>query len=276
MKNLKHKIAVVTGAAMGLGRALSRDLVNEGCRVALVDVNEAALERTRKESFAGQDVQSFVCDVSDRQAVYELAGRVRDAMGPVSILVNNAGILRAAPLLELDDGAIEKMISVNLTAQFWTTKAFVPQMLECGEGNVVNVASAGGLLALPSLSAYCASKFGVVGFSDALRQEAKRYQWPVAVTCVCPNTVNTGMFDGARMVAGTHMLDTDVVSRHILNGIKKNRPYVAIPSVAVGFLTPLTKVLLPTAVMDQLNRLLGMWSANDSTVGRTDMNSRGQ
>ena len=273
MRNLRHKTVVVTGAAMGLGRALSRDLVTEGCRVALVDVNEAALEKTRKESFAAEEAQSFVCDVSDRQAVYELAGRVRAAMGPVSILVNNAGLMRAAPLMELDDHAIERMISVNLTAQFWTVKAFLPQMLECGEGNVVNVASAGGLLALPSLSAYCASKFGVVGFSDALRQEAKRYKWPVTVTCVCPNTVNTGMFDGARMVAGTRMLDAEAVSRHIMNGIRKNRSYVAIPNVAVGFLTPLTKVLLPTAAMDQLNRLLGMWSANDSTVGRTDTHS---
>jgi len=93
------------------------------------------------------------------------------------------------------------------------------------------------------------------------------------VTYVCPNTVNTGMFDGARMVAGTRMLDAEAVSRRIIDGIKKNRSYVAIPSVAVGFLTPLTKVLLPTAAMDQLNRLLGMWSANDSTVGRTDTNS---
>jgi len=253
---------------MGLGRAIAADLLDEVCRVALVDVNEAALEATRTRTFAGKDVQTFTCDVSDRGAVYELAGRVRDAMGPVSILVNNAGIMRAAPLMELDDGAIEKMISVNLTAQFWTVKAFLPQMLECSDGNVVNVASAGGLLALPSLSAYCASKFGVVGFSDALRQEAKRYEWPLAVTCVCPNTVNTGMFDGARMVAGTHMLDAASVSRHIIDGIKKNRPYVAVPSVAVGFLTPLTKVLLPTAAMDRLNRLLGMWSANDATTGR--------
>jgi all-trans-retinol dehydrogenase (NAD+) len=255
---------------MGWGRVLSRMLVNEGCRVALVDVNAAALDEVRKELSATGEAQSFACDISNRAGVYELAGRVRDEMGPVAVLVNNAGVMRAAPILELDDGAIERMISVNLTAQFWTVKAFIPQMLECGEGHVVNVASAGGLLAIPSLSAYCASKFGVVGFTDALRQEAKRYRWPVFVTCACPNTVNTGMFAGARMVNGTRMLDPETVCRRILAGIKKDRPYVAIPHVAVRFLTPLTKVLLPTAALDQLNRLLGMWSANDATVGRTD------
>ena len=273
MRNLQHETAVVTGAAMGLGRALSRMLVNEGCRVALVDVNAVALDEARKELSATGEAQSFVCDVSDRAEVYELARRVRASMGPVSIVINNAGIMRAAPIMELDDGAIERMIAVNLTAQFWIAKAFIPQMLERGEGHLVNVASAGGLLAIPSLSAYCASKFGVVGFTDALRQEAKRYEWPVTVTCVCPNTVNTGMFEGARMVAGTRMLASEAVCRRILAGIKKNRSYVAIPNVAVGFLTPLTKALLPTAAMDQLNRLLGLWSANDSTVGRTNANA---
>jgi all-trans-retinol dehydrogenase (NAD+) len=273
MKNLRHKTAVVTGAAMGLGRILSRLLLNEGCRVALVDVHAAALDEARRELSATGDVRSFACDIGDRDEVYNLARGVRDELGPAAILVNNAGVMRAAPIMELDDGAITRMIAVNLTAQFWTTKAFVPQMLECGEGHIVNVASAGGLLAIPSLSAYCASKFGVVGFTDALRQEAKRYKWPVSVTCVCPNTVNTGMFAGARMVTGTRPLDPERVCRRILAGIKKNRPYVAIPHIAVRFLTPLTKVLLPVAAMDQLNRLLGMWSANDTTVGRSEANT---
>lgn len=273
MKNLENRTAVVTGAAKGMGRALSRMLARERCRLALVDVDAAGLEEARGELCAPDDARSFVCDISQRNQVYDLARHVRAEMGPASILVNNAGIMRAAPLLELDDAAIDKMIAVNLTAQFWTARAFLPQMLECGAGHIVNVASAGGLLAIPNLSAYCASKFGVVGFSDALRQEAKRNRWPVTVTCVCPNTVNTGMFEGARMAAGTRMLDTETVCRRILAGIKKDRPYVAVPGIAVGLLTPLTKVLLPTAAMDQLNRLLGLWSANDSTVGREKVNS---
>lgn len=268
MRSLRSKTAVVTGAAMGMGRALSQLLIGEGCRVALVDVDAAAVEEAGHRLRAQGDAHSFACDVSKREDVYDLARRVRDRLGPASVLINNAGVMRAASIRELDDGAIERMIAVNLTAQFWTVKAFLPQMLESGEGHVVNVASAGGLLAIPNLSAYCASKFGVVGFSDALRQEAKCHNWPVTVTCVCPNTVNTGMFEGARMAAGTRMLDAESVCRRILAGIKKNRPYVYVPHVAVGFLTPLTKVLLPTAVMDRLNRFLGLWSANDSTVGR--------
>ena len=241
--------------------------------MALVDVNAAALDEARRELSTTGEAQPFACDISDRDQVYRLAERLRDQMGPAAILVNNAGIMRAAPILALDDDATVRMISVNLTAQFWTVKAFLPQMLECGEGHIVNVASAGGLLAIPSLSAYCASKFGVVGFTDALRQEVKRNQWPVTVTCVCPNTVDTGMFAGARMVTGTRMLDPEAVCRRIVAGIKKNRPHVAIPHIAVRFLTPLTKVLLPTGAMDQLNRLLGMWAANDSTVGRSDANT---
>ncbi|MFP4477309.1 MAG: SDR family NAD(P)-dependent oxidoreductase [Desulfatibacillaceae bacterium] len=270
MKTLVDKVAVVTGAAMGMGRILSGMLVAEGCRVALVDVAEDALAGAEQELAAKGAAKAYVCDIRDRKAVYDLAARIRDDMGPVSLLVNNAGIMRAAPLLELSDDAVDAMIGVNLTAQFWCAKAFIPQMLEAGAGHVVNVSSAGGLLAIPNLSAYCASKFGVVGFTDALRQEAKRLKWPVTVTCVCPNTVNTGMFDGARMVTGTRMLDPESVCREMLRGIKKDKPYIGVPHMAVNVLTPLTKALLPTGAMDQFNRVLGMWSANDDTHGRAD------
>jgi short-subunit dehydrogenase len=251
-----------------LGRVLSLLLAQEGSRVALVDVDADALDEAQQELSAAGDVRSFPCDISRRDEVHQLAVRVRAAMGPASLLVNNAGLMRAGSITDLDDESIERMISVNLTAQFWTTRAFLPQMLGCGAGHLVNVASAGGRLSIPNLSAYCASKFGVVGFTDALRQEAKRYGWPLTVTCVCPNTVDTGMFSGARMATGTRMLQTEAVCGRILNGIKKNRPYVNIPSLPVGLLTPLTQALLPTAVMDQLNRFLGLWSANDTTVGR--------
>jgi short-subunit dehydrogenase len=233
-----------------------------------VDVDAEALEQAQKELSAAGAVRSFPCDITRRGEVRQLAERVRAVLGPTSLLVNNAGLVRAGPITDLDDESIERMISVNLTAQFWTTRAFLPQMLECGAGQLVNVASAGGRLAIPSLSAYCASKFGVVGFTDALRQEAKRYGWPLTVTCVCPNTVDTGMFTGARMATGTRMLHSEAVCRRILEGIKKDRAYVNIPSLPVGLLTPLTQALLPAAAMDQLNRLLGLWSANDGTVGR--------
>ncbi len=269
MKNLKGKVAVVTGAAMGMGKDLSAKLMREGCRVALVDVNTTELARTEGELSRTGECRAYTCDVSDRKAVYSLAKKIAKDMGPADILVNNAGIVRAKELLDLDDEAIEKTIAINLTAQFWTCRAFLPAMVEKGEGHVVNVASAGGILAIPNLSAYCASKFGVVGFSDALRQEMKKRKLAIGVSYVCPNTVNTGMFEGSKMVTGTKMLSSDEVTTKIVKAIKNNTAMVAVPNISVKFLTPLTKLLLPIKAMDWLNATLGMDTCNDSWKGRS-------
>jgi NAD(P)-dependent dehydrogenase (short-subunit alcohol dehydrogenase family) len=185
MKNLKGKTAVVTGAGMGMGRDLSEKLLREGCSVALVDVKPDSLQVAEEELRRIGPCRGYVCDISDRAAVCELAGRIEADMEPPAMLVNNAGIVTAAPLMSLDDAAIERMIRVNLTALFWTCKAFLPAMLRRGEGHIGNVASAGGILALPNLSAYCASKFGVVGFTDSLRQEMRKLRADVGVTVGC-------------------------------------------------------------------------------------------
>jgi all-trans-retinol dehydrogenase (NAD+) len=268
MKSLRNKTALVTGAAMGMGRVLSEMLLKEGCRLILVDIQKASLENTARELSGLGECKSFVCDISDRNEVYKLARKIERDAGPVSILVNNAGIVQAAPVMEMKDEMIEKMLNVNLAAQFWTVKAFLPAMKSQNEGHIVNFASAGGILAIPNIAAYCASKFGVVGFTDALRQEMKKQRLNIGVTMVCPNTVNTGMFDGSKMVAGTKMLSPVNVCKAVIKGIKKNRAMVAVPSLPVKFMTPLSKVLLPVHAMDWMNRALGMWDANDTWHGR--------
>ena len=168
----------------------------------------------------------------------------------------------------MDDEIIEKIINVNLTSQFWTTKAFLPSMVKQSEGHIVNFASAGGILAIPWITAYCASKFGVVGFSDSLRQEMKKMKLNIGVTVVCPNTVNTGMFQGSKMVTGTSLLKPEDVTKRVVRAIKKNKPMVAVPHLAVRFITPLTKTLLPINAMDRLNKAMGMWDVNDTWTGR--------
>jgi len=296
MKDLKGKVALVTGAAMGMGRSLSEDLLREGCSVILVDVNQQELSKTLADLLKIGKCASYICDISDRKAVYQLASQVEKKFGQVDILVNNAGIVKALELLDLPDDAIEKTININLTAQFWTCKAFLPAMIKKGQGHIVNFASAGGILALPNLSAYCASKFGVVGFSDALaggilalpnlsaycaskfgvvgfsdalRQEMKKHKYNIGVTYVCPNTVNTGMFEGSKMVAGTKMLSASDVTRKVIKAIKSNKAMVAVPDFPVKILTPLTKVFLSINAMDWLNKVMGMATCNDSWKGRS-------
>jgi short-subunit dehydrogenase len=267
---LNGEVAVVTGGAMGMGKSVSRRLLEAGCAVALVDLNAEALASTSGQLSRFGTCRPYVCDIADRTAVYALAETIKADMGSVSILVNNAGIVKAAPFTELTDETIENILNVNLTAQFWTCKAFLPAMIAQDNGHVVNVASAGGILALPNLSAYCASKFGVVGLTDALRQEMKKQKANVGFTVVCPNTVGTGMFEGSKMVAGTRLLDPEDVAADIVAGIRRNKAMVAVPSLPVKILTPLTKVLLPIRLMDRLNQMLGMWGANDTWTGRKE------
>ncbi len=268
MKKISGKTAVVTGAAMGMGKCISELLLEEGCSVALIDINKDALEQTKNELSKKGSCKTYICDISKSENVYEIAKKIETEMGKISILVNNAGIVAANGLLDFEDSLIKKIVDVNLTSMFWTTKAFLPGMIEKNEGHIVNVASAGGILALPNLAAYCASKFGVIGFTDSLRQEMKKNKYNIGFTYVCPNTVGTGMFEGSKMVTGTKELKPLDVSKKIIKAIKKNQAALAIPSIPVKFLTPLTKILLPVNTMDFLNRLLGMWSVNDSWKGR--------
>ncbi len=267
MKAIEGRTALVTGAGRGLGRCIAARLLEKGGRVALVDVQADVLAATAESLAPLGACRPFACDISDPAAVRRLADDVEAALGPVRILVNNAGIVRAADLLELGDDDIARMIQVNLTAHFWTCRTFLPGMQAAGEGHIVNIASAGGLLAIPRLTAYCASKFGVVGFSDALRQEIKKNKWPVGVTCVCPNTVDTGMFAGSRTVRGTRLLTPEKVAAEVVRAILRDRPLVGMPSFPVKVLTPLLKALLPVNAMDRLNALMGMWHINDGWTG---------
>jgi all-trans-retinol dehydrogenase (NAD+) len=252
-----------------MGKSLARLLLQEGCRVALVDIREGDLDAALRELSPIGEVYAFVCDISDREKVYGLAQRVWDEFGDIYILVNNAGVVKSDPFLEKPDEVIERTVAVNLLAHFWTMKAFLPAMVAKKEGHVVNMASAGGLLGVPYISDYCATKFAVIGLTESLRQEFKlRGLRRVRFTYVCPNTVGTGMFAGARPVKGTKLLDADEVTRSIVQGIKRNRSFIGVPFSV--YLVPLTKALTPIPVLDLFNRVMGIATSSETTTGRPE------
>jgi all-trans-retinol dehydrogenase (NAD+) len=267
MKDLRGKNVLITGGALGMGRSLARMLLGEGCRVVIVDIREDDLEEARKELESCGDIVSYLCDISDRERVYALAEKVQDEFGDIDILVNNAGVVRSDPFLEKPDDAIERTVAVNLLAHFWTMKAFLPGMVARKEGHVVNMASAGGLLGVPYISDYCATKFAVVGLTESLRQEFKlRKLGNIRFTYVCPNTVGTGMFEGAKPVKGTKLLTAEEVTEKIVQGIKKNRSFIGVPLSV--YLLPLTKSITPIPVLDLFNRVMGIATSSETTVGR--------
>jgi meso-butanediol dehydrogenase/(S,S)-butanediol dehydrogenase/diacetyl reductase len=182
-------VAVVTGGARGIGRAVAEAVVAAGGRVAVADVDAGAAARTAGE--LGAAAAGFGADVADVDSVRELRRAVRERLGPVHLLVNNAGVISVAPVLELDPAEWDRVMAVNARGTFLCSQAFGADMAAAGEGAIVNVASIAGRRGDPTLAHYSASKFAVVGFTQALAQELAGRG--VTVNAVCPGTVPTEM-----------------------------------------------------------------------------------
>ncbi|MBB4980724.1 MULTISPECIES: SDR family NAD(P)-dependent oxidoreductase [Streptomyces] len=193
--SVRDKVAVVTGAGSGIGRRLAFELAKRGARLAVSDVDDIGLGETADRARAlGAEVHTARLDVSDRAEVETYAAAVAAHYGVVHQIYNNAGISGGGQtVLEADWEVYDRTLAVNLFGVIHGTKAFLPHLIASGDGHVVNVSSLNGYLAQPTLSAYCASKFGVRGFTEALRTELLSERLPVRVTVVHPGGVKTNI-----------------------------------------------------------------------------------
>ena len=204
MSAVRGKVAVVTGAGSGIGRALAEGLAARGARLALSDVNEAGLAETADLArSAGATVHTAPLDVGDRAAVAAYAQAVAGHYGTVHQLYNNAGVGDlATPLVETDYAVFDRVLGVNLWGVIHGTKEFLPHLVASGDGHVVNVSSLNGFMGQAYMTAYCASKFGVRGFTEALRAEMRAGRHPVRVTVVHPGGVQTNISNAALARSG--------------------------------------------------------------------------
>ncbi|OQV21907.1 Epidermal retinol dehydrogenase 2 [Hypsibius exemplaris] len=268
-KSVAGEIALITGAGSGIGRLTALRLAKLGAKLVLWDVNSEGLEVTRRMiQEAGGQAHVYECDVTDRFLVYLTADRVRDEVGDVTILVNNAGIVSGKPFLETPDEKLQKTMDVNATAHFWTLKAFLPRMLELKHGHIVTISSIAGKISAARLVDYCASKYAAVGLHEALVQEFRASETGVHLTNVCPFFINTGMFGGLKIRFPSILpgLDQHYVADRIVKAIEYNEPEVVIP--ATMKLTLILNLLLPTKASGALSELLGVRSIMSSFVGR--------
>ncbi|MFA5120352.1 SDR family NAD(P)-dependent oxidoreductase [Zavarzinia sp.] len=193
------KIAVITGAASGIGLALARDLARRGARLALSDVNIERLEAVAAElRAAGANARADRLDVSDRAAFFAYADMLAGELGPVDIVINNAGVALVGSIAALPLDQIDWLMGINFWGVVHGTKAFLPGMLSRGRGSIVNVSSVFGLIGVPGQGAYCAAKFAVRGFTETLRQEVAGSG--VYVGCVHPGGIKTNIAASARTV----------------------------------------------------------------------------
>jgi NADP-dependent 3-hydroxy acid dehydrogenase YdfG len=248
MNGFDGKVAVVTGAGSGIGRALAIELGRSGAKLAVSDVDTDGLAMTEERLTAiGAPVKADRLDVTEREAFALYADEVKEHFGVVNQIYNNAGITFMGSIEASEFKDIERVMDVDYWGVVNGTKVFLPHLIASGDGHVVNVSSIFGLLAVPGQGAYNAAKFAVRGFTEALRQEMLVAGHPVKVTCVHPGGIKTAIarnsaaVDGVDQEALAKLFDKRLAStsaqkaaRIILDGVRRNKARVLVGNDAKG------------------------------------------
>jgi len=210
MKDFSGRVAAITGAASGIGRALSLELAGRGAHLALCDIDDAGLAETVAQC-EGRATKITSCrvDVADRQAMYGWSEQVVTDHGKVNLVVNNAGVALGATIDAMTYEDFEWLMNINFWGVVYGTKAFLPHLKASGDGHIVNVSSVFGLISVPSQAAYNAAKFAVRGFSDTLRMELEIEGANVSVTTVHPGGIKTNIVRNARMDPSVSLVGGD-------------------------------------------------------------------
>ncbi|MFD4402815.1 SDR family NAD(P)-dependent oxidoreductase [Nocardia sp. NPDC058499] len=228
----RNKVCVITGAGSGIGRALAVNLARRGAKLALSDIDtEGLAETARRCEQLGAEVKSDRLNVAEREAVLLYADAVKQHFGVVHQIYNNAGIAHHGDIVKTDFKDIERIMDVDFWGVVNGTKAFLPYLLESGDGHVVNISSLFGLIAVPGQAAYNSAKFAVRGFTEALRQEMLVDKAPVKVTCVHPGGIKTAV---ARNATYTEDIDGADASSKFDKYLAIHSPEMAAETIVDG------------------------------------------
>ncbi len=238
MKSLKNKIAVVTGAASGIGQATALEFAGKGADLVVTDINEAGLADTVSaiEAKGGKAVGLRV-DVSKAEQVEGMVDKAVETFGRIDIMMNNAGVGLSGEMRHLSLKDWEWIVGINLWGPIYGIHFALPHMLKQRSGHIVNVASSAGLIASPGMSAYSTTKFGIVGLSEVLKNELSRFG--IGVTVVCPGFVRTNIFDAtetrgfteeaeARDLPSWLGISKESCAKDIVKAVQKNK-FLIIP-----------------------------------------------
>ena len=259
---LRGSTVLVTGGGSGIGRLMALGAATRGARVVIWDLDRERAEKVAAE--IGGQAEAHVVDVSDPEDVRRAAATSR----PPDVLINNAGVVTGTALLDATEQGITRTFGVNVLALYWTTRAFLPGMVDRNEGTVVTIASAAGLVGVAKQTDYSASKHAAVGFDESLRAELRTMRSKVRTLVVCPYYIDTGMFEGVRTRIPwlLPILQEDAVATQVLDAIEHGKRRLILPWLVR--LTPVMRIL-PVRAFDFVNDLLGVNKTMDHFRGRS-------
>ncbi|XP_026854044.2 short-chain dehydrogenase/reductase 3a isoform X1 [Electrophorus electricus] len=269
-KDLVADVVLITGGGRGIGRHLAKEFAKQGARkVILWGRTEKCLRETCEEiAMTGTECHYFVCDVGNREEVYQQAKVVREKVGDVTILVNNAAVVHGKTLMKSDDDALLKTQHINTLGQFWTMKAFLPRMLELCHGHVVCINSILSLSSIPGAIDYCTSKASAYAFMESLTLGLLDCPG-VDCTTVLPFHTDTEMFQGMR-VRFPHLfppLHPEVVAQRTVDAVRTNTAFVVLPWTM--HLLVILKSLLPQCALEEIHKFAGSYTCMNTFKGRT-------
>ncbi|GMK42510.1 putative oxidoreductase YoxD [Paenibacillus sp. CCS19] len=199
---LTNQTAIITGAGKGIGKAIAELLAKEGVHVGLIARNRADLEALQASLTNTYGIRAYIAaaDVSNASEVEAAIASLKEQLGSIHILINNAGIAQFGTLVDMDPAQWERIIQVNLMGTYHVSRAVLPTMIAQNSGSIINVASTAGERGFATGSAYCASKFAVLGLTESLLQEVRKFN--IRVTALTPSTVNTELAVNAGLKIG--------------------------------------------------------------------------
>jgi len=250
-QSLSGKVVAITGGARGIGKATATALVRKDCRVAIGDLDLALAEETAGE--LGGGTVALALDVTNRDSFAAFLDAAERELGPLNVVVNNAGIMPVTPFGEEPDDSVKRQLDINVYGVIVGTQLAAERLRQRGGGHIVNVASAAGKAPVPGIATYSGTKHAVVGFSEAVRGELRGTG--VEVSCVMPVTVNTALTEGVGDTLGVKKVEPEDVAAEIVDALEVPRFDVFVPSylkytIAIGS-------ILPRRARETIARLMG-------------------
>lgn len=253
-KALSGQVAAITGAARGIGKATAEAFLRQGMKVAIGDLDVEEARRTAEALGGGDRIVALELNVTDRGSIEAFLDGAEERLGPVDVLVNNAGIMPLSHFWDEDDATAQRIVDINLHGVIFGTKAALRRMIPRRRGAIVNIASQAGLYGAPGGATYSASKFAVVGLTEAIRGELKLAGHDIQMSYVCPVVVNTELGHGTAQTAGVKAVQPAEVADAIVHALQFGEVDVHVPKSVktIGKVTG----LLPRRAAEGVSRAL--------------------